>query len=112
MLQKMTYIIDNLVVYPERMKQNIEISQGLTFSQRLLLALIDKKMTREEAYQIVQQRAMEGWNSTRHFKELVLEDEEIERYLSREEIESAFDLREHLRHVNHIFGRVFSQKEG
>jgi len=111
-LKRFTRILDRLLVYPERMMENLNLTRGLVFSESILLALTKKGLSREEAYQIVQQRAMEGWNSSRHFKELVLEDEEIGRYLSREEIESAFDLREHLRHVNHIFGRVFSQKEG
>lgn len=106
MLQKMTYIIDNLVVYPERMKQNIEISQGLTFSQRLLLALIDKKLTREQAYQIVQAAAMKARVSGKHLKELILADKKAKKHLSEKEIEEVFNIKYYLRNVETIFKRL------
>ena len=111
-LKRFTRILDRLLVYPEQMMENLNKTRGLIFSESILLALVKKGLSREDAYQLVQQRAMEGWEGNRYFKELVLDDEEIGKYLSREEIESAFDLREQLRHVDHIFDRVFSKPEG
>ncbi|MEE8638765.1 MAG: adenylosuccinate lyase [Candidatus Margulisiibacteriota bacterium] len=106
MLQKMTYIIDNLVTYPEKMKQNIEKSQGLTFSQRLLLALIDKGLTREKAYQIVQAAAMKARSTGKHLKELILADKEARKRLSEKEINEVFDLGYYLRNIETIFKRL------
>ncbi|MDD5382783.1 MAG: adenylosuccinate lyase [Candidatus Margulisbacteria bacterium] len=106
MLQKMSYIIDNLVVYPDRMKQNIEKSQGLIFSQRLLLALIDKGLTREKAYQIVQSAAMKARSAGKHLKEIVLFDKESQKHLSAREIEQVFDIAYYLRNVEQIFKRL------
>ena len=106
MLQKMIYIIDNLVVYPDRMLQNIERSQGLTFSQRLLLALIDKGLTRERAYQLVQTSAMKARASGKHLKDLVLADKEAKKHLSAKEIEKAFDINYYLRNVEAICKRL------
>lgn len=106
MLQKMIYIVDNLVVYPDRMLQNIDKSQGLVFSQRVLLTLTDKGLTREKAYQVVQTAAMKARASGRHLKELLLEDKEVKKYLTPREIEAAFDIRYYLRNVSLIFKRL------
>jgi adenylosuccinate lyase len=106
MLQKMSYIIDNLVVFPQRMKQNIDKSQGLIFSQRLLLALIDKGLTREKAYQIVQTQAMKARSTGRHLKELILADKAAGKYLSQKEIDEVFDIKYYLRNVDTIFKRL------
>jgi len=111
-LKRFARILDRLLVYPERMMENLNSTRGLIFSESLLLALTKKGLSREEAYQIVQRIAMQGWKSNRYFKELVLEDEEIGKHLSLQEIESIFDLGEQLRHVDHIFKRVFSPSEG
>jgi len=106
MLQKMSYIIDNLVVYPKKMLENIEKSQGLTFSQRLLLILTGKGLTREEAYQIVQALAMKARASGKHLKELMLSDKSVLKHLSPKEITEAFDLRFYLRNIDLIFKRL------
>ncbi len=106
MLQKMIYVIDNLVVLPEKMKQNIEKSQGLTFSQRLLITLINKKLTREQAYSIVQAAAMKARTSGKHLKELILNDKKARQYLSAAEIENIFDIRYYLRNVDKIYKRL------
>jgi adenylosuccinate lyase len=106
LLQKMIYIIDNLVVYPEKMKQNIDKSQGLVFSQRVLLALTDKGLTREKAYQIVQTTAMKARASGKHLKDVLFEDKEARRYLSAQEIAKAFDINYYLRNVETIFQRL------
>jgi adenylosuccinate lyase len=106
MLQKMSYVIDNLVVFPEKMKQNIEKSQGLTFSQRLLLSLTDKDLTREQAYQIVQAAAMKARTTGKHLKELILADKEARKHLSEKEINEVFDIRYYLRNIEAIFKRL------
>jgi adenylosuccinate lyase len=106
MLQKMSWVIDNLVVYPEKMKQNIEKSQGLTFSQRLLLAFVDKGLTREKAYQIVQTAAMKARTNGKHLKEMIIIDKEVNKHLSKAEIEQAFDIKYYLRNVDSIFKRL------
>ncbi len=107
MLNRLKNILKGLHVYPERMKENMQRSFGLYNSQRMLLALTEKGLTREEAYQIVQRNAMRSWQEKRDFKELLKEDEEVLRYLSGDEIEQIFDLGYYLRNVDFIFKRVF-----
>lgn len=106
MLHKMSYVIDNLVVFPTKMKENIEKSQGLTFSQRVLLALTGKGLTREKAYQIVQTQAMNARKSGKHMKDLLLADKEARRHLSEKEIIAVFDIKYYLRNVDVIFKRL------
>jgi adenylosuccinate lyase len=106
MLQKMSYIVDNLVVFPKKMQENIEKSQGLTFSQRLLLALTEKGLTREKAYQIVQAAAMKARTSGKHLKGLILADKQALKYLSKKEIEKVFDIKYYLRNVVTIYKRL------
>jgi len=105
MLQTLTRIIDNLVVYPENMKKNIDKTQGLIFSQRILLMLIGKGLTREEAYNIVQTNAMKA-RGRRPLKDEVLADATAAKHLSAKEIESAFDINYYLRNVGDIFKRI------
>ncbi len=108
MLKRLQGLLDRLVVYPERMRRNLELLRGLVFSQPLLLALTEKGLPRQEAYRLVQRNAMEVWQDpTKNFRDQVLSDEEILKHLSRDEIESLFDLKRYLRHVNTIFDRVF-----
>ena len=106
MLNRMGNIIKNLTVFPENMKRNMNRTLGLIFSQRVLLALIDKGLTREEAYDTVQPRAMEAWEKQVSFKELVEKDEHITKYLTKEEIDDCFDYTYHLKHVDTIFKRL------
>ncbi|QXD15610.1 adenylosuccinate lyase [Rhodocaloribacter litoris] len=105
-LHRFAGIVEELVVYPEHMRRNMERTFGLYNSQRLLLKLIDKGLSREAAYDLVQPRAMRAWEEERSFKEIVANDPEIRAHLSREEIDEAFDPAYHLRHVDHIFERV------
>jgi len=107
MLGRLTGLVDKLVVYPERMKENMNMLKGLIFSQQLLLTLTQKGVSREEAYKIVQRRAMEVWEGKGEFKELLLEDNDLLQHMTREEIEGIFDLGYHLKHVDTIFDRVF-----
>ena len=105
-LRRFAGIIDRLEVYPENMRENMETTHGLVFSQRLLLMLIDKGLNREDAYDMVQPRAMQSWEEGRAFREIVEEDSQITSHLSDEEIEEAFDPAYHLRNVDRIFERV------
>ena len=105
MLTIFTDIVDRLLVYPEAMKANMEKTGGLIFSQRVLLALVDKGVVREDAYKWVQRNAMARWLEGADFKTNVVNDPDIKRYLSPEEIEACFDASHHLRHIDTIMGR-------
>lgn len=107
MLNRLTNIIDRLIVYPLTMMSNLEKTRGLIFSQQLLLALTRQGVSREDAYRVVQARAMEVWSGKGDFKELVSNDPEITEWLTREKIDRIFDLRYHLKYVDRIFERVF-----
>jgi adenylosuccinate lyase len=106
MLAKFITVMDNLVIYKDNMKANLEQTLGLVFSQRVLLALIEKGILRETAYQFVQRNAMEAWRTKREFKQLVVADDEIGKYLTAEEIEKLFDYNYHLKNVDYIFARL------
>ncbi len=105
-LLRFARIVEHLVVYPEAMQRNMERTFGLYNSQRLLIMLIDKGMSREAAYDLVQPRAMQAWHEQRSFKDIVLEAAEITAHLSPEEIDEAFDARYHLRYVDVLFERA------
>ena len=106
MLNRFSGVIEKLMVYPENMKANMEKTHGLVFSQRLLLMLIDKGISRELAYDTVQPLAMEAWENHKPFRPLVEADKTIKENLTPEEIESAFDLAHHTQRVDEIFDRV------
>ena len=105
-LHRMAHIIENLTVYPERMQENLERTYGLVFSQRLLLMLIEAGLSREDAYDTVQPRAMQAWQERRSFREIVEADPAITEHLSEEQVAEAFDPAYHLRRVGEIFERV------
>ena len=110
MLYRLAGVVEKLVVYPERMKENLEKSRGLIFSEAILLLLTKKGISREEAYRIVQKNAMEVWNDkNKDFKNTVLHDPEVLRYLTVTEVETAFNLDYQLRHLDCIFERVFGK---
>ena len=109
MLQRLGNIVRNLVIYPERMLENLQKTGGLIFSQQVLMRLAEKGLERQKAYVMVQRNALRVWEEGTSFKELLLEDREIGTYLRKEEIEEIFDLSYHLKHVDDIFERVFSQ---
>jgi len=106
MLFTFTSIMKGLNVYPEKMRQNLELTQGLVFSQRVLLALIDKGMGREEAYKIVQDNAMKAWQAKKSFLGLLEADNQITAYLSKGELQSLFDYDYYLKHIDGIFERL------
>jgi adenylosuccinate lyase len=107
MLNRAINIIDNLLVYPDNMMKNVEKTKGLIFSEGLMLELTKRKISREEAYAMVQRNAMRVWEEETEFKQEVLKDPDITKVLSRKEIEECFDLKSRLRYVNEIFKRVF-----
>jgi len=107
MLQRLTSIVEQLIVYPERMKANLEKTGGLIFSEAVLLRLTEKGLSREEAYHVVQRNAMRVWEEGKDFKHLLSEDEVIQRLLSPGELDELFDAKTHLTHVEEIYGRVF-----
>jgi adenylosuccinate lyase len=108
-LVRLTELIDRLVVYPERMRANLDSLQGLVFSQRVLLALTQAGMSRERAYEVVQRHAMAVWEGGGRFLDLLAADPEVSRYLDRASLAALFDLACHLRYVEEIFRRVFAQ---
>src|SRR5262247_3921563 len=106
-LGRATSVIEQLVVYPERMKANLDALGGLVYSQRVLLALTQKGMSREDAYAAVQRNAMEAWRGNASFLALSRADKEIRRFLADDELVALFDLGYHTKHVDAIFERVF-----
>jgi len=106
-LQKFTALIENLNVYPENMKKNLMTTRGLIFSQKVMLKLASKGLSREESYRIVQGISMQVWQGESDFKELLLKDTEVSKYLSNKEIDDCFDYRNYLQHIDFIFKRVF-----
>ncbi len=107
MLRRFTRIVKGMVVYPERMRENLERSGGVVFSGTVLLELARRGVSREQAYEWVQRNAMRAFHEQRLFKSLLLEDGDVTRVLTPAEIERAFDLNDQFRHVDHIFDRVF-----
>lgn len=111
MLHKATSLIAGLVVHPERMLQNLNATRGLVFSGQLLLALTQKGVSRETAYEWVQRNAMRVWDEGEDFQELLKNDADVKSQLSVQEIEAVFELDTYLRNVDSIFARVFGTEE-
>jgi adenylosuccinate lyase len=109
MLRRFTRIVSGLVVYPARMRENLDRSRGVAFSGTVLLELARRGVSREQAYEWVQRNAMRSYDEGRDFKVLLLADDEVMRVLTARDIEDAFDLTAQLRHVDEIFGRVFQK---
>lgn len=106
MLHRFGKIVENLTVFPENMKRNMDRTFGLIYSGRVLLKLIDTGMSREEAYDLIQPKTAESWDKQVPFRPLLEQDEEISKRLSKEDLDDAFDYHWHLRHVDDIFKRV------
>jgi adenylosuccinate lyase len=107
MLRRMTYVIGNLCVYPENMKRNLEKSGGAVFSEKVLLALVEKGVARDIAYRMVQRHALKVGKEGGDLKRELLADAEIRRHLSMQEIEAIWSVKQHLTNVDFIFRRVF-----
>jgi len=110
LLAEIKDIIENWNVYPEKMKKNIELTKGLVFSQRILLALTEKNLTREQAYNLVQKNSLKAWKEQCDFQFLVLSDPEIGKILSPEEIKACFSLEPYLEKIDYIFEKVLSDE--
>lgn len=106
MLKKFTNVIENLNVYPENMLNNLNRTHGLIWSQRVLLSLVDKGVTRQDGYVWVQENALRAWNKGTNFKDLVLADQRIMQHLTISEVEELFDYQYHLKHIDEIFARL------
>tara|TARA_Y100001960_G_C14699193_1_gene840659 strand:+ start:75 stop:1367 length:1293 start_codon:yes stop_codon:yes gene_type:complete len=106
MLNKMIFLMENLNVYPDNMIENINLTKGLVFSQEVLLALVKKGITREDAYKIVQENAMQVWKTKVNFKDLLCSNKKIIKILSKDEIERLFDLNKIMVNINKIYKRL------
>ena len=109
MLDRFAGLIENLVVYPEQMLANIDMTKGVIFSQMVLLKLIERGITRENAYAIVQRNAMKSWEKGVEFKKLLLQDDDLKTQLNKTDLEEAFHIENFLKHVGFIFKRVFGE---
>ncbi len=107
MLNRISGIIKNLVVYPKTMEKNLGLLKGLIFSQQVLLALTAAGISREDAYERVQAHAMRVWKEKQDFKTLIINDKKILEHISRKKIEEIFDVNHHLEYITAIFNRVF-----
>ncbi len=105
-LSRMSDVIKNLVINEEKMLANLNSSKGLFNSQRVLLKLIDKGLTREDAYKKVQKIAMDSWNQNKNFKDLLKKNKSIKSFLSHKEIDKIFELEYHFKNINHIFKKI------
>lgn len=106
MLNRFANIVKNLTVFPENMKKNMERTFGLIYSQRVMLTLIDKGMSREEAYDLVQPKAMQAWEEQVQFRELLEADKEVMKRLTKDELAECFNYEYHLKNVDFIFKRL------
>ena len=109
-LALMTEVMNGLLVYPDHMLANLNRTGGLVFSQRLLLRLVEKGLRREDAYQVVQGHAMEAWQGGASFRDRIAGDGHVQKVMTREEIQGAFDLGHYLRNVDAIFARVLGDE--
>jgi adenylosuccinate lyase len=107
LLDKTTRLVENLMVYPDRMRRNLELTRGLVFSGQLLLDLSAAGMLREQAYRLVQSHAMRAWEDESDFRAAIERDSEIRAVMSPEQIAESFSLPRQLRNIDKIFARVF-----
>lgn len=109
MIHRMIFVIEKLIVYPDNMKKNLEKHKGLYNSQRVLLALTEKGLSREEAYEVVQKSAMKVWEQGKDFFAELVKDPDIKKHLNESELKELFDLSYHTKHIDTIFKRVFGE---
>jgi adenylosuccinate lyase len=110
MLHRFTGLVESLVVYSDKMLDNMKMTKGIIFSQNVLLKLIEKGMLREDAYTVVQRNAMKAWHEGSEFKDGLLLDEDVSFYLTPEDIDHIFKYENFLKHIDFIFSRVFEEK--
>jgi len=105
-LKRFTGLVENLVVHPEKMQKNLDLSRGLYFSGTLLLAMVEAGMTREDSYKLVQKYAMEAWERAEDFPSKILADKDINKLLGSDTLKDLFDIKAHFKHVDFIFSRA------
>ena len=110
-LARFTGVVDKLLVYPDNMQRNLEKTRGMLFSERILLELVGKGLTREDAYKLVQRNAMKVWEQGADFRESLLSDPDVSSRITEQELENCFDMEHHLRFVDEIFERAGLNKE-
>jgi len=110
LLAKTANLVETLFVYPERMRENLDLLKGLIFSGQLLLDLVEKGVKREDAYRWVQRNAMQVWETREDYRTLVQRDDDIRQYLKPSEIAEVFNVERYLIHVDEIFERVFGEQ--
>jgi adenylosuccinate lyase len=111
MLNRFTGMIDRLVIYPDRMRSNLNMTHGVIFSQMVLLKLIEKGMSREAAYAVVQRNAMRSWERGIAFRSLLRKDKEVMRCLLDQDLDRLFRVEHFLKNVDFIFDRVFRERQ-
>ena len=111
MLGRFTGLLDKLVIYPERMLHNLDMTKGVIFSQMVLLALIERGVSREDAYAIVQRHAMKSWEEGLEFKNLLRDDPIVANYLHQNDLKNIFDVNNFLKNLNFIFGRALEDRK-
>lgn len=106
MLNKFRMVLEELVVNDERMKENLNTTHGLIFSQKVMLALVDKGLSREEAYRLAQRNALKAWETGEDYQQLLKKDREVSTYLNGEEIDHIFDYYSFIQEIDHIFKKL------
>lgn len=109
MIHRLKDLLEKLIAYPENMAKNLNQLRGLVYSQQVLLELVKKGLSREEAYEIVQRNAMRTWRSSKEFREEIWADDSIQKLFTREELERLFDLSHHLKEIDTLYQRVFGE---
>jgi adenylosuccinate lyase len=110
MLSRFSTMVDQLVVYPEEMEKNIQLTKGIFFSQAIMLKLIKRGLSREDAYRVVQKIALKSWDKGENFRETIGKDANIKKYLPKKEIEQCCNMKHYLKNIDEIFLRVFGKK--
>lgn len=110
MLNRFTSIVEQLVVYPKQMEKNLNLTNGIFFSQAIMLRLVKKGLSREDAYRVVQKSALKAWDEVKDFKNIIGKDSAVKKYLSKKEIEQSCNMKNYLKHIDDIFLRVFGKK--
>ncbi|MBW2554201.1 MAG: adenylosuccinate lyase [Deltaproteobacteria bacterium] len=110
MLNRFASIVEQLVVHPKQMEKNLNLTNGIFFSQAIMLRLVKKGLSREDAYRVVQKSALKAWDEGKDFKNIIGKDSSVKKYLSKKEIEQSCNMKNYLKHIDDIFVRVFGKK--
>ena len=110
MLNRFASIVAQLVVYPKQMEKNLNLTNGIFFSQAIMLQLVKKGLSRENAYEVVQKSALRAWDEDKDFKTIIAKDTKVKNHLSKKEIEESCNIKNYLKHMDDIFLRVFGKK--